>query len=432
MERSIRRLKTRYRRISGRKNWNAYVLRYGRSAAYYEWWEQDATRRQQLVAQASRLDRTRLSRTATGDHRRPARATHALSLSSPAPAFAHFPRGALGCCCSSAFFALTEKKLTEPQPIWQEGIGSLLLLAAAHQTGFLATLGTTIQGVASSGYSSGLPLNLAVVERLVLTLLFLPVAGLARTWDLRSYTGTMLAVVTGRQRAYSQRYTERFLARLAHAGAAEPLTKGVAKWTWQLWQTGQPSSEQPTPPAIFYIDGHRKAVYSDVLVPRGPVGKLGGKILGCRELVVLHDTHGHPLLATTHRGDQHLTIGLPRMLHCYEQATGQVALLRIVVDREGVAAEFLAQLHLEGRQVITLLRSDQYESEHSFEQVGEWQPWRYNRSGQMICEVAAAHFALKRPDDAHPPVEVEVAIIRDWRKLVPVEGAGEAVDDGDW
>jgi len=59
MERSIRRLKTRYRRISGRKNWNAYVLRYGRSAAYYEWWEQDATKRQQLIAQAARLDRTR-------------------------------------------------------------------------------------------------------------------------------------------------------------------------------------------------------------------------------------------------------------------------------------------------------------------------------------------------------------------------------------
>jgi hypothetical protein len=43
------------------------------------------------------------------------------------------------------------------------------------------------------------------------------------------------------------------------------------------------------------------------------------------------------------------------MLHCYEQATGQVALLRVVVDREGVAAELLAQLRLEGRQVITRL-----------------------------------------------------------------------------
>ena len=122
-----------------------------------------------------------------------------------------------------------EKKLTEPEPVWQEGIGSLLLLAAAHQTGFLATLRATIQGVASSLLSSGLPRNLAVVERLILTLLFLPVAGLARTWDLRSYTGTMLAVLTGRQRAYSQRYTERFLARLAHAGAAEHLTEVMAQ-----------------------------------------------------------------------------------------------------------------------------------------------------------------------------------------------------------
>jgi hypothetical protein len=59
MERSIRGLKTRYRRISGRKNWNAYLLRYGRCVAYYEWWEQDAARRQQLVEHAARLDHAR-------------------------------------------------------------------------------------------------------------------------------------------------------------------------------------------------------------------------------------------------------------------------------------------------------------------------------------------------------------------------------------
>src|SRR6266700_2286726 len=124
----------------------------------------------------------------------------------------------------------------------------------------------------------------------------------------------MLAMLTGRERAYSQRYTERFLARLADAKAAERLTEVIARWTWSLWQPEHPSADQPNPPAVFYIDGHRKAVYSDVLVPRGPVGKLGGKILGCRELVVLHDSQGHPLLATTHRGDYHLTIGLPEML----------------------------------------------------------------------------------------------------------------------
>jgi len=117
----------------------------------------------------------------------------------------------------------SEKKLTEPEPVWQEGIGSLLLLAAAHQTGLLATLGTTIQGIASSLLSSGLPLNPAVVERLILTLLFLPVAGLARTWDLRTYTGTLLALVTGRGCAYSYAYVEQFLSRLAHAQADEGL-----------------------------------------------------------------------------------------------------------------------------------------------------------------------------------------------------------------
>jgi hypothetical protein len=59
MERRIRGLKTRYRRISGRKNWNSYLLRYGRYVAYYDWWEQDAARQQQLVAHVGRLDRAR-------------------------------------------------------------------------------------------------------------------------------------------------------------------------------------------------------------------------------------------------------------------------------------------------------------------------------------------------------------------------------------
>lgn len=41
MERYIRALKTRYRRVSGRKNWNAYLLRYGRCIAFYDCIEQE-------------------------------------------------------------------------------------------------------------------------------------------------------------------------------------------------------------------------------------------------------------------------------------------------------------------------------------------------------------------------------------------------------
>ena len=59
MERSIRGLKTQYRRVSGRKNWNAYLLRYGRCVAYAAWWEQDTTHHQHLEQRAARLDRAR-------------------------------------------------------------------------------------------------------------------------------------------------------------------------------------------------------------------------------------------------------------------------------------------------------------------------------------------------------------------------------------
>lgn len=47
-ERRIRAIKTRYRRISGRKNWNSYLLRYGRCVVFYDWWQQEPERSQQL------------------------------------------------------------------------------------------------------------------------------------------------------------------------------------------------------------------------------------------------------------------------------------------------------------------------------------------------------------------------------------------------
>ena len=59
LERCIRRLKTQYRRISGRKNWNAYLLRYGRCVAYAAWWEQDAAHRLLLEQRTARIDRAR-------------------------------------------------------------------------------------------------------------------------------------------------------------------------------------------------------------------------------------------------------------------------------------------------------------------------------------------------------------------------------------
>jgi hypothetical protein len=82
MERRIRGLKMQYRRVSGRKNWNAYLLRYGRCVAYAAWWEQDTAHRQHLEQQAGRLDRVRWKELRRETTRAETRAAHALSFSS--------------------------------------------------------------------------------------------------------------------------------------------------------------------------------------------------------------------------------------------------------------------------------------------------------------------------------------------------------------
>jgi hypothetical protein len=256
----------------------------------------------------------------------------------------------------------------------------------------------------------------------LLTLLFLEAVELRRTWDLRGYTGQALAILTGRRLAYSYRHTERFLAELARVGADEALTTALARWTATLWKPRLPLAGSPVP--VFYVDGHRKAVYTDALIPRGLIGRTG-KVLGCRALVVLHDREGHPLHVTTHRGDQHLTIGLPAILTHYEQVAGMARLKRIVVDREGMSAEFLAQLSREGRTLVTVLRTNQYTGMESFREVGEFVPLQADRQGKVIREVALAQIALPLSEHPGQELEVQVALIRDLRRLLPQTSPSE-------
>src|SRR5713101_7501699 len=74
-------------------------------------------------------------------------------------------------------------------------------------------------------------------------------------------------------------------------------------------------------------------------------------------------------------------------------------------------------------------RSNQYEDEGSFTDVGEWVPWRSDREGSVVCEVAAARFQLARPTQPDQPLAVRVALIRDWRKLIVCEAATDAETD---
>ena len=302
----------------------------------------------------------------------------------------------------------------------------MLLLAVATETGLLSHL---CEALPTEVTPARFPLagsSAAVHQRLLLTLLFLGAVGLHRTWDLRGYTADGLALLTGRKRAYGYRYTEAFLSQVAHFDGADRLTDALAGWTTRLWHAPEEASEPPKS-LTCYVDGHRKPVYSDVLIPRGLVGRLG-VILGCRALVLLHDEQGHPLLATTHRGDQHLTIGLPSIVARYERVGERIQVSRIIVDREGMAAEFLASLHAAGRTVVTILRTDQYRDLTSFTEIGAFLPLSLDTQGKVLREVAPARITLPRPEHPGEVLSLQVALIRDLRRLVPVQPDREDAD----
>jgi hypothetical protein len=294
-----------------------------------------------------------------------------------------------------------------------------LLLAAATETKLIADL---CEALPTESTTTRPPLagsSAALRQRLLLTLLFLGAVGLQRTWDLRGYTADGLALLTGRKQAYGYHYTEAFLSQVAYADGAERLTDALARWTTQLWQPTEEQGERFTS-LTCYVDGHRKPVYTDACIPRGLVGRLS-TVLGCRTLVLLHDAQGHPMLVTTHRGDQHLTIGLPLIIARYEQVVEKVQVSRIIVDREAMAAEFLASLHAVGRSMVTVLRSDQYQDLASFSEVGTFLPLSTDAQGQLVREVAPARITLPRPDHPGEVLSLRVALIRDLRRLVPVQ-----------
>ncbi len=314
---------------------------------------------------------------------------------------------------------------------WQEGAGGLLLLVAAHETALLSQLEAAVLASQDNSKVPQPPAQRLSQPQLnlLLTLVFLNAVGLQRPWDLRTYTGSELGLLTGRPQPYSYRHVERFLRILATANADEAFTAALARWTSTLWQVKARSQGAPSP--HVYVDGHRKPVYTDTLIPRGLIGN-SGKILGCRTLVLLHDDQGHPLLATTHRGDWHLTNGIPAVLTCYEHATESLQLTNLVVDREAMAADFLAQLHAQGRTMITILKTNQYSGLDSFTNIGSFVPLTVDQRGMVLREVAPAQFLLARPDRDDEPLRLAVALIRDLRRTVPCSPSEEDLPRAWW
>ena len=187
------------------------------------------------------------------------------------------------------------------------------------------------------------------------TLLFLGTVGWPRPRDLRPYIGTGVALRRGRPQAYGYRTVARFRRAVAAAGGPDPhRCPGRLDYSPVASRAHAPPGQRPPSRSI---DGQRKAVSRGVLLPRGLVGRRG-TVLGGRALILLHDTAGHPLVVTTQRGAVHRTGGVPAFLARYE--AHNPPLCGVISEREGMAAGFLAPLARAGRQIVTLLRRDQY------------------------------------------------------------------------
>ncbi len=225
----------------------------------------------------------------------------------------------------------------------------------------------------------------------------------ARVGRGAGYTADSLALLTGRKRAYGYRYTEAFLSQVAYADGADSFTSALACWSTQLWHPPQALAEDTAQPHTLtcYVDGHRKPVYSDVLLPRGLIGRMPRRSGVPRAPVAAR--RARPSLGVpTHRGDQHLTVGVPVFLERYEQHAGNSQVTRMIVDREGMATAFLARLHAQGRHVVTILQTNQYRDLSSFSGVGAFVPLSRNTHGQLIREVAPARISLPREEAPYP------------------------------
>jgi hypothetical protein len=115
-----------------------------------------------------------------------------------------------------------------------------------------------------------------------------------------------------------------------------------------------------------------------------------------------------------------LTGSLPSVIERYEQEVGLGTVQHIVVDREGMAAEFLAALKEAGRTAISVLRTDQYAGIDSFTDIGPFVPLRVSKHGEVLREVAPASIALPLPEHKGQVLPLRVALIRDLRRHVPV------------
>jgi hypothetical protein len=104
-------------------------------------------------------------------------------------------------------------------------------------------------------------------------------------------------------------------------------------------------------------------------------------------------------------------VGLPSSIARYENNQERAQVKRIIVDREGMAPEFLASLHAERRAAVTILQTNQDQDLTSFCDVGTFVPLGTDTQGRVIREVAPASIVLPHLDYPGEQPGFQVALI---------------------
>jgi len=171
----------------------------------------------------------------------------------------------------------------------------------------------------------------STILRYIRTLFLLPVFDMERPIDLNSYGRKTLGVITSQDKEHvGYRTTDRFLRDLTSLEVGDDVSLALLSC---YFKTFYGVEEMPV-----YIDGHFKAVWTLMNIPRGKHGMMD-RVMPGLEQIFLNGQMGHPLLHRTCPGDRHLTKELLGIVKDFEMTVGEEVVNVVVFDGEGCSLE---------------------------------------------------------------------------------------------
>jgi len=201
----------------------------------------------------------------------------------------------------------------------------------------------------------------STILRYIRTLFLLPAFDMERPIDLDSYGQRTLGALTspdGKHVRYKA--TDRFLRDITALEVGDDISIALSSC---YFKTFYDVEEMPV-----YIDGHFKAVWTLMNIPRGKHGMMD-RVMPGLEQIFLNGQKGHPLLHKTCPGDRHLTKDILDIVDDFEMTVGREVVNVVVFDGEGCSLEVfkafdvLNETRREEFYPLTVLDSNQYRFE---------------------------------------------------------------------